>query len=76
MLHVDVGPELGLFGAEGGPGRADAGRVPEDALALHGLEAVVQESYLVPSEIAQDFPAQAADDKSLVAIRRPTTHLA
>jgi hypothetical protein len=40
------------------------------------IDAVVQESYLVPLEIAQLFPDQAGDEASPGMIRKPTTHRA
>jgi MBG domain (YGX type)/Right handed beta helix region/Matrixin len=40
------------------------------------IDAIVQESYLVPLEIAQLFPDQASDEASPGMIRKPTTHRA
>jgi hypothetical protein len=40
------------------------------------IEAVVQEDFPVPLEIAQDLPGRAADDALPGSIRRLTTHLA
>jgi uncharacterized protein (TIGR03032 family) len=55
---------------------------PSDRCHLNGLgidaavEAVVQESYLVPLEIAQDLSGQAGDDALPGPIHRRTIHIA